>query len=1562
MDCFWWNRDKHMPNNLQEKSDKTQYLSRGIDYLGDIGAKLRDLQGFKTLANELIQNADDVSAATSMTFNVCDDALIVDNDGVFSDCGQIEQHECPWKDESVKGYRCDFHRFRYVASGDKRAEKGTTGAFGIGFIAAYQITDRPELMSAKRHWIMNEDRSENERIQVCPGCANCNSIQLPGTRFIFPWAKNANTSLRKALRAQAIAQSDIEALFAELNHSLLPSMLFLKHLRTIELHRNGKVHQILQRLDEGGSLILTDGQPANDRIWHTFGGEFSEEAKDLSIRHSGLIEPKRSSQVTIAIPQENECNGLFCAFLPTEQETGFPFHINADFFPSNNRKRLNLTSGYEAEWNRAAIRAAAKILAQNLDLLPKLLGHRSFWELLEKVKKVSDEAGKPSFEPALATFWKDLSPLLKTSSVVFTTRGEWAIPSKCYLLWKREEISVIPLLEKIGMKIVSEELHQYRNLLCSDAVGVPLLNIPALFNTLIDIGFDSSLEPHEWHNKLNDSKYLNKLWKEIVLLRNREKRELNGQTEHDDLLKKLSMAPVLGNRLFPCQEAFHADPSTVILFSKICPDIPFLSCDSDFEPLTDLCQPFDAATAIEVLDSLGPDKLSQAWKEKRLDIKQLFEWFENHRQEILDHTQVKQSLEKLAIYPSLGRLHQIKSLALPGDFQDHLGLAEIVDLNAIGGRQEFLRYLGMPELDFETYAKRLPDVLKSSDIAVEKRRKVVFLLAKRLGEIKGNQIIRDALAASPLVECTDGTFQKASDCYFHNETIISCLGASILTAVIPQSQVVDCQSLYEWLGVANQPRISDLLDRIKGIAGTPYDAEIFQLIITIISHLEKRIQDGSPPSELQGLQNLSWLPAKGKTDRWYKSNELFAVFHDYLFESQALFLDVPRNIQNTNSKILEFLGIQKTPSTELVVKHLLHCSQKNISIHQEVYRFLNDKAEEPKLHMLRGQKCLYLQEQERYLPPDQVFWGEHTLGRYRQQLNENLRVFGNLFKKLGVRDRPNHTDAIAVMKEIAGDFEAKKLPLDEQDQAVVLACWRLLETAIDAGRLTEQEARSLQGLKCVLNANGMLNPPEWTFFENRAGLAKKFRMFLANNVIPRPIDGGRAMAFVGVRPLGMAVEVQLLKCEDPVQDGDLPNRIHERQNALARILDAQIPSKSISEVLKRLSAIRFESAQSLVISYKLHAFNQLRESDPESTPALYLADAGRFIFTNHNGKIAWPAISRELAIALLPDQDPGRIAAGIKEVLTADSAIQADKTLDELGYPKLDTDPPKIIESVVSVNALGINEPIKKDICKNKTGKCIADNSEIIISDSCATETLANQCESKINTPSYEGLMKNVKEKKNEKSNNTTNRCHVENNVKKIIYPDEFLAVFNRPENELIYDCPYSNQGIVSDPMIRREKESKAHYERSENEPDPEERRRKTEQTILEGPDEQVRKTLEEWYGGKCQICFSKFYQRNGKPFFITCYIVQRKLARQVDNYANALCLCAEHFARWQHGPIVAKDIIDQILSLKCKNEGGDMPLRVKFKLCGEDCTITFNEKHLISLQELLNIQKAGDV
>lgn len=193
-------------------------------------------------------------------------------------------------------------------------------------------------------------------------------------------------------------------------------------------------------------------------------------------------------------------------------------------------------------------------------------------------------------------------------------------------------------------------------------------------------------------------------------------------------------------------------------------------------------------------------------------------------------------------------------------------------------------------------------------------------------------------------------------------------------------------------------------------------------------------------------------------------------------------------------------------------------------------------------------------------------------------------------------------------------------------------------------------------------------------------------------------------------------------------------------------------------------------------------------------------------------------------------------------------------------------------------------------------------------------------------------------------------------------YHSELKNVFNRPGETIVKVNPESDDHHVRNPDRRREKEAEAHKERIINEPDSSERRKITEGTILEGPNEQVRQTLEEWYAGKCQICGHTFSERDGRPFFIANNIVPRKLAQQVDTYANALCLCAEHFAKWHHGAVEADDIIYQIKSLQLTSEGGYGNLQLRLKLCGEECFIRFNEKHVITLQELLKAYDPNDL
>jgi hypothetical protein len=197
------------------------------------------------------------------------------------------------------------------------------------------------------------------------------------------------------------------------------------------------------------------------------------------------------------------------------------------------------------------------------------------------------------------------------------------------------------------------------------------------------------------------------------------------------------------------------------------------------------------------------------------------------------------------------------------------------------------------------------------------------------------------------------------------------------------------------------------------------------------------------------------------------------------------------------------------------------------------------------------------------------------------------------------------------------------------------------------------------------------------------------------------------------------------------------------------------------------------------------------------------------------------------------------------------------------------------------------------------------------------------------------------------------------NHPRGIDYENELKKSFNRPgATELTEQI--TDSGKVKHPDRRREKSYERHKASFDSEPTPEERRKETMRTILEGPDEQVREYLSQFYNGKCQICGKTFPERDGKPFFIANYIVPKKLARFVDTPANALCLCADHFAKWQHGAVEAEDIIVQIENFKTESEGGKSEPILRIKLCDEECEIEFKEKHLLDLQELLRASENG--
>ena len=1522
-----------------------EYLSRGVDYLNDLGNKLRDLKGFKILAQELIQNADDAANATFMSFDIRPDALIVDNNGVFSDC-ESNERECPWKTDPQKNHRCDFHRFRHIFAGDKRGEEGTTGAFGIGFIAVYQITDRPELISSGRHWILCEENPEDQRIKICKGCPKCKTQHLPNTRFILPWAYD-DSELRMKLRVETVAKDAPQKFLAELENSLPSAMLFLKRIQRIDVLDNGKKIHSFERYPEKNSVIITDGDPKNDRIWHIFSGDFSKKADELKIKHAGRIEKKRKPKIDIAIPDHEIKSGFLCACLPTEHYTDLPFVINAEFFPTNDRRRIILDSDYQSEWNRAAIKAAAETLDQTFIKLTNILDYKRFWGFLNQLKHVSEAVKKESKETSFGYFWEEIEPKLKNADIIFTSRCKWTSSQKTCLLKHKDEVPALPTLESLGLNIVHEDLREYQSLLHSNAIGVDILDISRLCNALSKNGFDQKVNKDSSPEFIQKKDSLKVLWAEIARLLERSSGEKKKNDEN--LLKNTAIAPGSDGDLWLCGKIFTADPKTIGLFGSINPDIPFVSDDPDFEPLKPLCPAFDEKAAIDWLQKIPVEELETKWKSHQLDLSAFFEWFENRRGTILHDVAIKKEIAALPIFPSSGKLQTMCQVALPGDFEDPLGLSEIVDLSAIGNRRDFLQSLGMPPLTFSNYVKKhIPLAFQNPQILVEKRRDAIKLLSRKHSEIKDDEFVRNVLKATPLIECTDG-FRMAGKCYFDHDTVKKCFGDSVhLVSSINQTDSL--RDFYVWLGVESNPRIDDLLPRIRELTQQPPAPGSIQFIQHILDYLGNQTRKREETEEflseenVKDLKSMEWLPVKNKRDQWYQPKKIFAVYDASLFEkARVFFLDAPWSIQENCRRLFDIIEINKKPDVKLVVEHLLCCSSELFTVNTNVYDYLNDNYDKPEIKRLLEKPCLYIDE--KYVTPRQVFWGGHPFGRFRMRLGDDFRKYNNLFKALNVRETPNHEDAVDVIKEISGQFGKMNTPLEEEAYQVLMACWRLIETAMAKEEIDDRVFDTLKEIKCIPDDRRMLALPKNLFFENRPGLSEKFGDTLKNNVIQRSLGAWRAMSKAGVQSLGAAIQILPQECQDRLECPEFKQKVMERKDQIGRILDTYSENGDTVDALKNLEDIRYFSAAFIKIKYKIQVFKQIFESEMETPPALYQMEQNQrqliILKTNHNN---WAAVARELAVALLPDEDPGKIASPLKDILSAVSLEEATNTLDELGFQRLDINKPKTLQTAETASELGVKGPSLVD--------SDADISSGPDQTSLSGATNGDHSQTRPSTRGTGSGGPNQRPIKDEKVSPSSEPAGP------IDIKKELRKAFNRPGKTELDDDYEPEGGKPFNPeriQRRRDKEIQNQIDLIADEPDSEERRKETLRTILEDDDPQVRKPLKEWYGGRCQICGKTFRKRNGQHFFIAKYMIPRELAQQVDTHANALCLCAEHFAKWQHGSLeVAEDIIDQINSMELGKETDSKNLKIHIKLCCEDLSVNFHTDHAVAVQSMI--------
>lgn len=1232
-------------------------LSRGWDHLGNIERTLGDLQGARTAIHELIQNADDAPGATSMGFRVEADRLEVWNDGVFDRCGDVTSQECEWL--GSRGHRCDFHSFRKMASGDKRNRPGTTGAFGVGFTAVYQLTDRPELLSNGEHWIVDEMAPESERIQRAT-----NPTVDEGTTFRLPWALE-RSAFREAVRQEPTTGAFITNFLDELVAAVPGAMPFLKKLHSIEVVDLKGTRTFTRSTTSGRVTVAADTGELLE--WVLLEGDFEDEAAALKGAHAGVIEDARSPRVSVAVPiGAREAAGLLYATLPTEEPSHLPLLVNADFVPASDRKRIRFDDSPVSDWNRQAVRTAARLVAANLPRLADAVGDEEFVGLIAAARDLDRRNDR--VEPAFDEFWAQIAKAIPGAEVVPTERGVRATPETVRLWVDDAEVAAVDLLSELGVRLVGRNVRREWYALRGAVDGLRQLTLGDVVVAVRQRGLAAPWAQADLSGVLAEDQGLELLWRLLDFLLSVNDR-WNQETRQ--ALIDCAVAPGWDGAIWPIRRVVRADQKTQDLFADLDVDAVFLDEGRLAGTADRLASLAVRATTDEALgwaeQAVGPETSDAAPEDRH----RLLTWFFDRRAG-LEEAQLGR-LGRLPIFPTAAGPQALVGLALPGDFTDELGLAQLVDIEAVPEMKPFLTKLGAKTLDFSGYCTDfVADAVARDDVPEDTKHRLLGLLARKFSEIQDDRGVRDALRPLAVVPCRDGQWRKGDDVYLEPGVRV-IVGDIINLASVPSINPTAHRDLFAWLGAASVPRPRDIEARCQAMrSGAADHRSVAEAIVSHVGH--RYAADSSTVAvEFARLREIPWLPAEGDTARrGHLPSSLFSAFSKNLFASQARFVDVPLGVQRDNSDFLKWLGVIDQPSPQQVVDHLLWSAQRDEPVGEGTWIYLNQRSDDSALSALNGRPCLLIAETGCYVEPAEVYWGGHPFGRFRYQLGPRFGEYRALLKRLQVRQHPDPFDAIDVLLDVAARHGGERAPLLADDVLVVNSCWRLLSSGLEDDRVTPAQLCDLRTAEVVLDGRGWLSKPTGVFFRDAQTLAERFGPEVQGHLIDRPDGQWRALAAAGVRDLSDAVDTRILEEESAAAGGVVADRLRARRRLILRVLAADD-----IDAVEKLAAfdreVRMVRLTKLVIDQALDVAGTDQRTQPFDRGALYRPDVNALFYVESTHPASWVEVARELARAIRVDgyRAPD-VAAALRGVLAAETDDEARRDLDELGFRALD--------------------------------------------------------------------------------------------------------------------------------------------------------------------------------------------------------------------------------------------------------------------------------------------------
>lgn len=1236
------------------------------DLCGTISQSLKALNGYDIMALELIQNADD-AGATHLSFDIRDSAMVVRNSAEFSNCGRYGEI-CNWVETGgpLGSHKpCNIHAISTMGARSKFEAGNQIGRFGIGFVSVFQVTDSPIIRSGDCEMVLNPLEPQIEPTTI---------PKRDDTEFELPWA-TSETPVRKALDVSPVPAEIKNIVLSETLKTIRSSMLFLRHLDTVEIFCSGILTERLhieRKLNQVTMTFDVSGETTRWLLMRSSAEKIIRERK-LFENFSQLKDHNRSEEVTLAFAiDQGPIDGKLFAYLPTEQSSRLPLHINGDFYPESSRKNIVLRGlGQERHWNEALIVAAAGLIETEFDELKQQLGPVGLWNL---GASCFDQRNDEIFK----YYWTAFQNAARRTTSVLSATGEWLQPKDAAFRKGEFDQNDYAMFSKLGLPLVSHKIQGYWNSL--EAAGVRQLSSEMCVNEIKKRGpaQDDELRP-----------YLLNIWQlagSIV----REKNSPN----YAKLVQKLSSACFLqdtkGDPTAPKDIWRMPDGLQAEVIHDFLPDCPIVSPEAfSISGISDLLDEYhleafaaDLGIAIET-----EDQAAEIIGTVENGAKKLYEILLRFRLPA-DHSNVVELLKSVPMLRTRVGYVAPKRAQLPGGFDDPTGYLEFVDTEQFPlGMEKFAaKILAVPVLSFGDYLTNyIPKITEENRLSPESFRSIAEQISQHRRELAADGVM-SKLSEVAFIPTRAEAFAKARECYKWSPSNERVLGPErhnwLEENWLPQgragSQFRDI--LETDLGMPSRPTLSHILRRIKEIAttGSISDETVKSLDILvdqICDYLPYMNEDDK--RSVAALKSVNFLPALRRGDRdesgFLRPKDIYRATRAAGFESQVpiIELNTLRRPRRQHIEFMHLIEMPQVPPVEQVVSHLRFCVESETKVSTVTYELLNeavsDKRGLEKIEELADEPYIFDPVTERYLMATEVFWAAPDAGRYWKNASPAMRRQEVLHEFLGVRSKPGPKDFARLMVEICRDPEPESNFRQLHESCVVQIC-RALED--DDSDLTEA-FEILDDELSLIDLNGDAAFSSDVLWIDRHYLAEPFGHDLDDKLISPPqVDRASLSRFynrMGVDPLSSLAAQKLAQEPDHRLDTGATSLLEERYGLLLWLAPNEVARSELCSVLANLSV---SLTSELKVQIELN-FGGTPVVSPPANVQAFLESGTMHIRGTAMNQSAWISAFRQIFLSIehlcpLTDIKPLAITAAM--VITSDNRAEAESALVEGGF------------------------------------------------------------------------------------------------------------------------------------------------------------------------------------------------------------------------------------------------------------------------------------------------------